>query len=195
MDGGIMPLGTRKPKTFFKLRDGAIDVKVDNNIKKFDFYEGYLTNIRVVHGEYNGTPTKQWDVEFLDPDGQEFVWVIDYNAYTFQNFINCILSVEDKFGLIKLSPYIKNGKPKLAVYHNGNILSWKFKPGEMPNLEEIKNKNGEFIEYDNTERMNWIEDKVTQLNNILHSQPINVNPNIIEIDKIETVEIEDDVPF
>ena len=211
-----MGLGNRAPRNYFKIKNGKIVITINagqrenfsnleaqaSNVLEYqsdkgvalidycyDWYEGYLQDIKVIEREFNGSKVKSWQIIFATPEtGEIFIWDTYYDGYLIQNFVNCLSSIPGKIGIIRLSPWMgkdQKGNPqtKLTFYHNGNSqsdkLGWKFKPEELPKIQPVKGGDGnDFIDakgnkvYDTKKRMLWLVNEIQSILKKLDSQGI-----------------------
>lgn len=205
-----MGFGNSAQKLFFKIKNGKIVInikeadsdKYQNYIDiakstntfvnkagvkvidiQFNNFEGYLQKIELVENEYNGNKIKQWAVHFIDNEGKNYIWNTYYNSQLIQGFVNCLLSIEGPLGLIKIFAYEKNDKTRIAVYNNGDKLSWKYEPKEIPVLEKIMvmdpktKKQVEYIDkktgkvqLDDSQRMGFFEKLIEEINQNITEQ-------------------------
>jgi hypothetical protein len=157
----------REPKTFFKIKDGAVVVTINPDqvglyqdllevarTKKeiitkqgvpkleihLDMITGYLDRIDMNQTEFG----KTWNITFVD-DFKLYVWSTYFDASLFQGFVNCIAGLKGKYGRIKLSPYFdsKNNTTKMTVFNDGQKLGWHFSIDELPKVTKLLDADGE----------------------------------------------------
>jgi hypothetical protein len=154
--------GEVQSRTYFKIKDGKIVARQKQGDEYVEVrhgkFEGELIGIGIREGEYDGKPTKNWELTFL-ADGKEYVWQPFYNSLIAQGFFNSLAGhgTTLKGCMIGLFPYEKNEHTNLWIKINNVDAKWKYTQDEMPRVEKQLKKNGEVLGIDDTERMEWVE--------------------------------------
>lgn len=176
-----------QPRTFFKIKGGKVIVKASETAKEYayDSFTGYLQSIYYTEREieYHGKQItiKSYNIVFADPlfaDASPLhIWSPSPKSPLLFAFINSILSLDSLgFTQIKLQPYENDdGQQRLIVYGNGDKLQWKYSINEVPAITKLLNEKGKPLVdsdgnplWDYAPRLNWIKEKVSEINAILN---------------------------
>lgn len=161
----------------------------------FSFFEGTLVSIEKKNVSFNNENFEQWNVKFKDDNDKAYIWTSPYESSSFQGFVNCLSALPNPgVGLIRLTPYVWQDKTFVSVKLNGNKLTKQYKAEDIPELEPVTRYDTKTKQnvpvlnpktkkplLDSTKRMEWIEERVAEINSKLN----HYTPAIQEVDKDE----------
>jgi len=154
-----MSLGVKQKKTYLNIKEGKIYEKET----AFDYVEGYLKGIEVKDREFKGEVVKYWYINIQSQSGELYSLALPYYSGVAKSLFNSLASALDFSTQLKIHTYQSGDFTKVVVYSGANKLSWKYT--ELPNVEEVK--VGDKIVKDDSKRMRFIENLVTEINNKL----------------------------
>lgn len=139
----------------------------DGGTAEYESMSGILTKIEYKEYEYEGRPAPKLQCTFIDhKSGSEFVFSTGFNAGYCRTILNSLASVEGTLGVIAMQ--LKAGKNKetgkdvtyLNVFNDFEYLRWKYQDADMPAVERITDKKGNYIKTEDSDRMDWFRDTV-----------------------------------
>lgn len=186
-------------KIFCKVKDGLFKCSDGEDCNQIS---GNLVSISEHQFEDGNS---NWNVELDDPEnGESYVWSCEKHSGLMVTFVNSMLSILDledcgDFCDIKIKTWPKGKYSNLNVTYGAEPLKWKFDIGDIPKSKPVLDANGiqvfktgnngnEYPEYDHSERIAWLEEKVAKIVDAL----IEANKERAGLDEPEP---KDDVPF
>lgn len=134
--------------------------------------EGFLKGIKVETYTWEGKEKLSMKITLQEANSDSSIIIsAGFNNMT-RSMLNAIAGC-DAIGLIELKA-AKWGKgekkyPCVFVQNNGQKTSWKYKIDEIPQVEQIKNKKGDVVSFDDTETNIFFKNLIE----------IDINPKIV----------------
>ncbi len=167
----------------------------------FSFFEGTLISIEKKEVSFNNESFEQWNVKFKDDNDKTYVWTSSYESSSFQGFVNSLSSLPNPgVGTIRLTPYVWQDKTFVSVKFNGNKLTKQYKAEDIPELEPVTRldtKTKQIVPVlnpktkkpllDSSKRMEWVEERVAEINSRLNHYTPSLQDTEVEEDSITEV--------
>ena len=115
-----MGLGTNEKRLFLKLKDGKV-VASDGRVA--DYIEGFITGVAVVVRTFNGEPVEMVNFTFTSA-GEDFILGMNKGTGITRALLNHLCSA-DTLGVVRVTPYVKDGWQRVVVTNNSDTLRWK----------------------------------------------------------------------
>jgi hypothetical protein len=130
-----MSLGVKPKVVFLSIKDGKITRKTARgSLERYDYVEGILINVECRERDFTGETVLYWYFDIQESRGEIYSLALSYNSGIAKSILNSLASV-DKFGVIRIEAYSKDGFNKVMVYNNGQRLDWRYR--ELPPVEEV----------------------------------------------------------
>lgn len=131
-----MSLGVKPKIIYLSIKDGKINCKTARGVVNYDYVEGSLVNVEKRERDFNsGETVFYWYIDLQDNKGEIYSLALSYNSGVAKSILNSLASV-DKFGIIRIEAYLKDGFSKVSVYNNGERLNWRY--SELPPVDLIQ---------------------------------------------------------
>jgi len=156
---GAAPSQPDKPLTYLNVKDGEI-IKAGAPL---GILEGYLEKIELRDREFRGETVKYWYINIDATTGERYSLALPYQSGVAKSLFNSLASAQDYSDPIQIETYLSGGYTKVKVSQSGERLSWS--APELPPIKEIR--VGSKVVKDDSERMKFIENLATEINNKL----------------------------
>lgn len=166
----------------------------------YDFIEGTINGFKTREDEIMGQKKLFLQISMSDGDENYFV-EIDVDSNYFQSFALTILNANPDQPL-RLAPFMKeeDGKKKTGMFvvQNGAPLKFKYtkaNPGNLPDIEVTKNKQGKVVDIDRDARNKFLFEELNKwvdaaiFSGRTAATPVHSEPMQEETDDL------DDLPF
>jgi hypothetical protein len=154
-----MSLGIKKRVNYLNIKEG----KIYHQETPYDYVEGYLKGIDLKDREFRGEVVKYWYINLESPSGELYSIAIHYNSGAAKSLFNSLASANSFTKIVKIQPYQSGDYTKIVTYLGEEKLSWKHTT--LPGVEEVK--VGDKIVKDDSKRMEFIGNLVTEINRII----------------------------
>lgn len=116
-----MGLGNNEKHIYLKLKEGKV---LASDGRQADYIEGRITDVTTAIRQFNGEDVELVYLTFIS-DGEGFLLGMNRGTGLTWGILNMLTSAE-ALGVVRITPYMKDGWQRATVTNDGTPLRWKY---------------------------------------------------------------------